>query len=201
VLALALTALGTPSLAAQTTPAAEAPDETLAALAFLAGRWRVPSGDPLLDAHPEAARLVVLEARWVVGGKALRWREHVPVDGPDEAELEGMVYWDPAEERIEFVAVGGRADGQGRLFVGHFIPLDDGRVEKVYDVFYRTLADMPGEELGGSRRRFREVLEPAGPDGLEHTLEWWLDGRWQPYSRGRYRLTRAAENAAGAGGG
>jgi hypothetical protein len=176
-------------------PAAEAqapsPDATLAALDFITGRWRVPDGDPALQAYPHLADLVILEVGWVVGGKALRWREHVAAADPTDAELEGLVVWDPAEERIRFTMVAGRGDGEGRLFVGTFTPLADGRVEKVYDVYYRTAADTPAEELGGTRRRFREILEPDGPDGLTHSLEWWRDGRWQPFNRGRYSLVRA----------
>ena len=56
---------------------------------------------------------------------------------------------------------------------------------------WRTLADMPGEELGGSRRQYRDVWAPDGPDAITHTLEWWHEGRWQPYARGTYRLVRA----------
>jgi len=173
------------------------PDSTLRALAFLAGSWRVPPGHPVLAQRPDLADVVILDVRWVVGGKALRWREQVPADASG-AELEGMIYWDPAGERIEFMAVAGTGEGQGRLFRGEMTALADGRVEKVYDVFYRTLADTPGEELGGARRRYREVLEPSGPDGLVHSLEWWLDGRWQPYGQGRYELVRTERAGRGA---
>lgn len=89
------------------------------------------------------------------------------------------------------MGVGGPGEGQGRLFVGTWTPLADGRVERLYDVYYRTLADMPGEELEGSRRRYRDVWAADGPDAITHTLEWWHEGRWQPYARGSYRLVRA----------
>ena len=166
------------------------PDSTLRALAFLAGSWRVPPGHPVLAQRPDLADVVILDVRWVVGGKALRWREQVPADASG-AELEGMIYWDPAVEKIRFVGVGGPGEGQGRLLVGTWTPLADGRVERLYDVYYRTLADMPGEELGGSRRRYRDVWAADGPDAITHTLEWWHEGRWQRYGRGDYRLVRA----------
>jgi hypothetical protein len=167
------------------------PDSTVRALEPLIGRWRIPPGDSLLARNPELERLVVIEAQWLVGGKAIRYREHVWPDSTRGGELEGLIYWDPAEERLELIAVAGHGPGQGRLFVGELKPLADGRIEKVYDVFYRTLADTPGEELGGRRRRYREIIEVAGPDRLTHTLEWWRDGRWQPFGRGRYELVRA----------
>lgn len=194
-LAVGVPALAGPSLAAQSPPPTVVPDSTMRALAFMTGRWRVPAGDPILAQHPELADLAIIDARWAVGGKAIRYREHASSDDANGALLDGLIYWNPATERIEFVAVAGPGAGQGRLFVGAFTPLADGRVEKIYDVFYRTLADTPGEELGGARRRYREVLEPAGPDRLVHSLEWWLDGRWQRYARGHYELVRAEAGA------
>jgi len=176
--------------AEQSTPAVQSvtPDSTLRALSMLEGRW-VPAEDSLLVRRPELRDVVVFEYGWLVGGKAMRLREGVTMDGGDAA-LEGFIYWDPATERIEWVAVAGRLEGQGRLFRGEFVVRADGRLERNYDVHYRTLADMPGEEFGGSRRRYREVIEPAGRDTLRHTLEWWWQGRWQPYARGRYVIRR-----------
>jgi hypothetical protein len=191
---------GTPgTLAAQVSPGSDPPagagvaqalDPTLRPFAFLVGRWGIPPGDPVLEQRPALADMVILEIAPMVGGKALRYREHVPDRGAGEAELEGLVWWSPPGERVELLAVAGREDGQGRMFTGTLTPLADGRVEKVYDVYYRTLADTPGEELGGSRRRFREVWAARGPDVLTHSLEWWRDGRWQPWARGRYSLVR-----------
>lgn len=181
-------AAGAPALA-QAAASATMPDETLQALAFLVGRWRVPAGDPALEQVPELAELDIVTATWTVGGKAMRWLDHVAEDGT--AEAEGLIFWDPALEEIRFVGVGGPGEGQGRLFVGTWTPLADGRVERRYDVFYRTLADMPGEELGGSRRRYRDVWAADGADALTHTLEWWHEGRWQTYARGSYRLVRS----------
>jgi hypothetical protein len=169
------------------TPSAVVPDSTVAGLAFLEGRWRIAAGDPALQQYP-VAELDIVQATWVVGGKAMRWLDHVGPDGT--AEAEGMIYWDPAVEKIRFVGVGGPGEGQGRLLVGTWTPLADGRVERLYDVYYRTLADMPGEELGGSRRRYRDVWAADGPDAITHTLEWWHEGRWQRYGRGDYRLVR-----------
>ena len=186
---LAASPLVSAPAAAQAVTGTVTPDETIAAIAFLEGRWRVPSADSALQQYPELAELDIVEATWVVGGKAMRWRDHVQPNGV--AEAEGLVYWDPALEKIRFVGVGGPGEGQGRLFVGTWTPLADGRVERLYDVYYRTLADTPGEELGGSRRRYRDVWAADGPDTIIHTLEWWHEERWQPYARGDYRLVRA----------
>jgi hypothetical protein len=79
--------------------------------------------------------------------------------------------------------------------VGTWTPLADGRVERLYDVYYRTLADTPGEDQGGSRRRYRDVWAADGPNAITHTLEWWHEGRWQPYARGNYRLVRAGSGS------
>lgn len=169
---------------------APARDSALRALEFLIGRWGVPPAEAAAHQAGALANVIILDMQWAVGGHSIRLREHVPVGQADSAELEGLVYWDPAQERIEFVAVAGWGDDQGRLFVGEYRPQANGTVERTYDVYYRTLADTPGEEAGGSRRRYREVWEPAGTDRLQHTLEWWWSGRWQPYARGRYTLVR-----------
>lgn len=197
VCALAVVQLLPATLEAQEPAASAVPDSTLRVLEFLTGQWRIPPGDSLLERRPELAGMLVIDAEWAVGGKAIRYREQVFPESDRGAELEGLIYWDPAREQIRFTAVAGHDDGQGRLLVGEFTPLDDGRIEKVYDVYYRTLADMPGEELGGARRRFREVLEPTGADRFTHSLEWWHEGRWQRWARGHYELVRARGTATG----
>lgn len=185
VLSIALLAVSAEPAAPQ---AGAVVDSVMRPLAFLAGSWMA---DPSTPGLPDQVRnLVIAEFTPIVGGKAIRVREHVPPDRPDEAELQGMIYWDPARERIQFFAVAGKGDGQGRMMMGEYLPLADGRVERIYDVFYRTLADTPGEELGGSRRRYREVWDGSAPDTLRHTLEWWHEGRWQPWARGEYTLVR-----------
>jgi hypothetical protein len=163
--------------------AAEAPDSTLAGLAGLIGEWAPGPGGP--------TGVIVHRYDWTVGGKALRVREGYPTGAVEKAELDGLAYWNPATERIEFTAVAGRGPGQGRYFEGEYRILENGAVERIYDVFYRTLADMPGEELGGSRRRYREVYRFADPDTIEATLEWWRDGRWQPFGPGAFTVVRA----------
>jgi hypothetical protein len=40
-------------------------------------------------------------------------------------------------------------------------------------VFYRNLADIPGEEYGGSRRRYIETVTFVTPDSIDTTLKWW----------------------------
>ena len=51
---------------------------------------------------------------------------------------------------------------------------------------------MPGEELGGTQRRYREIhtIEPAGRVSI--TLDWWRDGEWQPFGPGQYAIKRAS---------
>lgn len=193
---LAWTALAPVSVVGAQDPAPIVTADDLGGLDFMTGRWWIPRGAPVLTQNPALADVVILEVLPIVGGNALRVREHTPVDGPaDDAEVEGIIYWDPAEERLEFVAVGGRGEGQGRLFVGEYRVLADGRVERVYDVHYRTAADMPAEDWGGSRRRYREVYAPDGPDALTHSLEWWVGGEWRPFGQGRYRLERSRPRA------
>jgi hypothetical protein len=172
-----------PSISAQT-PVKPTPDSTLAGLAPLVGAWRPASDDP------QYAGRIVHDHRWTVGGKALRVREGYAVGKIDDAEVDGIVLWNPATERIEFVAVGGHGPGQGRYFTGEYRVLADGAFERIYDVFYRSLADTPGEELGGGRRRYREVYRLAGADTLNATLDWWREGNWEPFGPGRYSLIR-----------
>lgn len=144
---------------------------------------------PLLGAWgaPQAPDRIVHDYRWTVGGQAMRVREGFASAEPDAAELDGTVFWSPEHGRIEFVAVAG--EDHGRLFRGEYRALDDGRIERVYTVFYRTAADTPGEELGGLERRYREVYTIEG-EALQATLEWWRDGRWQPFGPGKYALVK-----------
>lgn len=173
----------------------QSPDSTMAALAFLAGDWVVDSTTGVFAQNPQLRGMIIMQYTWIVGQKAMRLREQLRPGQADSAELEGMIYWDPAEERIEMIAVAGKGPGQGRVFVGEYRPLADGRVERIYDVHYRTLTDTPGEQFGGSRRRYREVLDGSSPDRLTFTLEWWRNGRWEPFGRGNYALVRAVSGA------
>jgi len=127
---------------------------------------------------------------WTVGGKALRIQEGYRLGQHEAAELDGMVFWNPATERIQFVAVAGRGPDRGRYFEGEYHILADSTVERVYDVFYRTLADTPGEQLGGARRRYREIYRWVTPDSVRASLDWWRAGRWQPFGPDSYTVVR-----------
>jgi hypothetical protein len=153
-------------------------DSSLAFIEPLVGAWRpldVPDG---IDAS-----IIAYDYRWTVGRKALELREGFPFGDPEAARLDGMIYWNPATERVEFVAVAGAGEGEGRLFVGQYRGLEDGSIEREYEVFYRTPEDIPGEELGGSRRRYREVYRMVTPDSIASTLDWFHDGAWRPFGR------------------
>lgn len=162
-----------------TTPASTTREGSLDGLRPLLGGW----------GPREAKDRIVHDYRWTVGEQAMRMREGFAVGHPEGAELDGTVFWSPERGRIEFVAVAGKDKSQGRLFRGEYRLLDDGRIERVYTVHYRTLADTPGEELGGLERRYREVYTIEG-DALTATLDWWRDGRWQPFGPGQYALVR-----------
>jgi hypothetical protein len=118
-----------------------------------------------------------------VGGKAIQIRESFRLGRAQDALLAGFVYWNPATERVEFVAVAGPGPGEGRMFTGKYRALDDGTIERTYDVFYRTLADVPGEGFGGLRRRYRERYRMVTRDSIASTLEWFHEGTWRPYGR------------------
>jgi hypothetical protein len=157
-------------------------DTTLAALERLVGRWG-PGG-------ANTGRRVIHEYTWAVGRMALHLREGFPIDHPDQAELDGLVFWHPAAQLVQFVAVAGRRRGQGRVFEGEYRVLADSTIERIYDVYYRSLADTPGEELGGNRRRYREIYRWVTADSVEARLDWWRDGGWQPYGPGTYAMVR-----------
>ena len=175
---------------ASSAPAGSAP-VSLALLEPLVGAWGPPGG--------EGVDQVVHDYAWTVGGQALRLREGYRAGHADGAELDGLVFCDPAGAKIEFVAVAGHGAGQGRTFRGEYRVLPGGQIERVYDVTYRSLSDVPGtgvpgadvppEEQGGLSRRFREVYAIDG-ERLAATLEWWRDGAWQPFAGGRYELVR-----------
>jgi hypothetical protein len=165
-------------------------DSTLIGFAALVGSWS-PSRSPGRTQQPVPPPDFVLhQYAWTVNGMALRVRENFRAAHPEAEELDGMVYWNPATERVEFLAVGGGGPGQGRLFQGEYRVLADGAVERVYDVFYRTLADTPGEEFGGSRRRYREIYRWVTADSVKVSLDWWHERQWRPFGPGAYAMVR-----------
>ncbi len=162
-------------------PAQVAPVPVEASLAFLEpmmGVW-APTGLPDRIVPADVAQ----SYEWVVGGKAVRIKEGMRAAPDGTPQMEGMVYWNPATDRVEFVAVAGKGPGQGRLFVGEYRLLADGGVERIYDAYYRSLEDIPGETLGGMRRRYREVYRFTDDDHISSTLEWWRDGAWVGFGR------------------
>jgi len=157
-------------------------DSTLRFLAPLVGRWAPVLPDSVIRAI--GYQPIANHYDWVVAERAIRLRESYRAgEDPDSSDLQGLIYWNPATETVEFVAVAGKVDGQGRLFRGEYRLREDGAIEREYDVYYRTLADTPGEQFGGSRRRFRETYRLTAPDEVESTLEWWHDGAWRPFGR------------------
>ncbi len=155
-------------------------DSSLALLRPLIGRWR-----PLVvistSAQSAGASIVAEEYRWVVGGKAIRYVENYPLAHPDSAQVQGLIYWNPATERVEFVSVAGTGPGQGHLYQGEFHELADGDVERVFEGFYRTPEDIPGDSFGGMRRRYRQRFHIITADSVAFTLEWFHDGAWRPF--------------------
>jgi hypothetical protein len=81
---------------------------------------------------------------------------------------------------VQFVAVAGHGDGEGRYFEGEYQRLADGRIERTYDVFYRTATDTPGDQFGGTRRRYRDTYVVTG-DSIGSTLTWFHEGAWRPF--------------------
>ncbi|MFN0179258.1 MAG: hypothetical protein ACKVZ0_10700 [Gemmatimonadales bacterium] len=182
---LALLAIGWSALLAAQNPAPL--DSTIAALTPMLGGW-FPANVAGAARRPPPD-YVVHRYEATVGGKAIRLREGFRGD-PSQAEFDGLIYWDPRRERIVFVGVAGRGPGQGRTFTGEYRRLADGSIERTYDVVYRTAADTPAEELGGRWRRYRETFRMATADSVESRLEWWRDGRWQPFGPGTYTVVR-----------
>lgn len=184
---LTLGLLALTSLIPSATPTDPGDGNPLAALEALLGIWGIP--DEVIAQRPELAERIVHDYAWTVGENALRVREGYLAGEADSADLEGILYWHPEAERLEFTAVAGHGLDQGRLFRGVYRVLADGRIERDYEVFYRNAADTPGEELGGLSRRYREVYTIDG-DSLSATLDWWRDGAWQPFGPGGYALVR-----------
>jgi hypothetical protein len=155
-------------------------DSSLAFLAPIVGAWTPVLPDSIVR---QLGHLPVAGSyQWTVGRRAMVMREGYPAGGdPLAADLEGLIYWNPATEKVEFVAVAGHGDGQGRLFQGEYRLREDGTIEREYDVYYRTLADIPGERFGGSRRRYLETMRMVTGDSAHTTLQWWHDGAWRPF--------------------
>lgn len=190
VLLPCLLVLAASSSAAAQTPAVRGylADSALGFLAPMIGAWH-PTGLP-----DSLGDVVSHDYRWTVGRRAIELRESYRGTDRQSSQLHGLVYWNPATELVEFVAVAGKGDGQGRLFMGEYRLLEDGTIERTYDVFYRTLADMPAEDFGGSRRRYRERYRLVTADSIASTLDWFHDGAWRGFGRfatgGFVRITR-----------
>jgi hypothetical protein len=184
-LTMAASMLAVPQLRAQT----PAPNP-LAMLQPMIGEWAPVVPDSVLQRRPQLRNQVVHGYQWTVGQNAIRLREGYPRGEETRSELDGLIYWDPSRQQVLFVAVAGHGEGAGRLFYGEYTRLSDGRIERVYDVHYRTRGDMPGEEFGGTRRRYREIYTLT-PDGrADAQLDWWHEGRWQPFGPGHYSMKR-----------
>lgn len=177
-----------PASAQEVLPRGYLADSSLVFLEPLIGTWAPIAAPDTIDPIDVAQRY-----EWVVGRKAIRVQEGLR-QGPNGTPiLEGMIFWNPGTELVEFVAVAGHRDGQGRLFAGEYRELADGAIERTYDVFYRSLEDIPGEALGGSRRRYREVYRFETPDSVTSTLDWFHDGAWRgfgPFATGGFTRIR-----------
>lgn len=157
-------------------------DSSLAFLKPFLGRWRpVVTYAPPGQSAP--ARVVAEDYRWAVGAKAILYRENYPFPAEDSAQVVGMIYWNPSTERVEYLGVSGTGVGQGHLYQGEYHELEDGSVERVFEGFYRTLEDIPGDAFGGTRRRFRQRFEFVTPDTIAYQLEWFHNGAWRPFGR------------------
>ena len=188
-LLLAALLIHAPALAAQATQVrGYLTDSSLAFLGPLVGMWRplhVPDSIARLDPP-----VVAQDYRWTVGRKALVHRERFRKGQPESSALTGLVFWNPATERVEWVAVAGAGEGEGRFFSGEYRLLENGAIEREYDVFYRAPADVPGDAFGGLRRRYRETYRLVTPDSIATTLEWFHDGAWRPFgpfARGAFK--------------
>lgn len=157
-------------------------DSSLAFLKPMIGRWR-----PVVVYNPSGlapgTTIVAEDYRWTVGKKAIHYLENYPLPLVDSAQVDGLIYWNPATERVEFLGVAGSGEGQGHLYVGEYRQLEDGTVERVFDGFYRSAADTPGDALGGLRRRYRQRFQFITADSVAFTLDWFHDGAWRPFGR------------------
>jgi len=162
-------------------------DSTMRFLEPLRGTW-APVPQPGRGVPPPDFVLHAYDM--TVGGKAMRVRESYRLGSPENAELDGLLLWNPASEQVEFTAVAGPGPGQGRVFHGVYQRLATGEIERTYSVMYRSAADVPGEELGGRVRRYRETYAFVTGDSVTARLDWWRDGRWQPFGPGRYAFIR-----------
>jgi len=168
---------------------AATPDTTMRFLQAMLGVWR-PADAPGPRRPPPD--YVVHSYEWTVGGKGMRVREGYRGANPEGADLDGILFWNPATEVVEFSAVAGAGPDQGRVFRGEYRRLADGVIERVYRVTYRSAADTPGEELGGRTRLYRERYTFVTPDSVAAQLDWWRGGEWKPFGPGKYSFVRRA---------
>ena len=163
LLALALT-LG-PAAALSQQPPGEAPEsEGLSFFEPFIGVWLAhPDWEPIRD-NPALAELVPLNFRWGPAKRSIHFCEGLPVARGD-FDACGLVIWNGATERAEFVAF----QGSGELvFDGYYEMAAPHTMRRIYDVI----------EPGGAVRTYRETFVLTPPGLIDWTTDRMEDGQW-----------------------
>lgn len=185
---LALTLL----LSAPATAQEDEPDPS-APFVPLIGEWMIDPESELVRSAPPERREELLS----IVGLAFAWgdtaqstveiREIYPIDEPKQARGYGIAVWNPVDQLHHFMAANTEQDF---YFEGYLQVLEDGAVQRVYEVFYGAdRSQIPGENEPGWTRRFRDTYRVDG-DAMEQRVEIFWNGGWRPFSGGAFTLIR-----------
>ncbi|MBT8078108.1 MAG: hypothetical protein KJO31_05995 [Gammaproteobacteria bacterium] len=170
-------------------PAGRQQAEKLAVFSRLIGNWADP--EELEEAQKSGTAVPIQQSyQWGPRRMLLRVYENLAQSFTRDAldpVLEGMVVWDHAVEGYRYMA----STRYGWTFDGQFRALDDGRIERSYEVHYAKGEQyIPEPDLGGQVRRFREIYNFDGNDRVRISLELWKDDKWSEFGPGHYDAVR-----------
>lgn len=173
---LAFTLLN-PTFPATVSPQGESQANPLESLSALIGNWKAPA--EALEKRPGLRERWTMSHEWGPGRRLIRIYEARHRTDPDKTILEGLIFWDPRDERLRFVGYNAR---QRFLFEGHYEAQRPDVIVRIYDVHYpEGFPHVPSPDLPGFTRTFRETLRFPDPDTMEQIIDIKIDDTWHPW--------------------
>ncbi len=140
------------------------------------GMWDAP--EALLERNPSLAEYFARSWSWGPHGTIVRLGESVHKEDPNRTVFEGIAYWHPSHERVEFTGYNAR---MYFAFEGHYVFGPDA-LTRIYTVHYPSDFEHPTyPEVTGPVREFRGELRLVEPDLLEQRTFMRIDGEWVPW--------------------
>lgn len=151
-------------------------DEPLKSLEFYIGRWGLSKEDPMVQKRPQLADLRVIDFEWGDGRQLIRSKTGIYGKEQKIPFSEGIITYNPLSEKLVWVEY---QFYNKILFEGEYVPLTDGKVQRVYTVYYAEGYDaIPLPELEGWTRKFRETFIPTSDDTIDWVTEVFIGDKW-----------------------